>query len=86
MDKKEYGPYVLIGLPFFSPDGEHVAFMVTQDKDKKKWSIVVDGVVGKKQVQGLTDVPIIFDSPNTFHTLALKNSEKDILRFEGKIN
>jgi len=70
--------YDHVGPPAFSPDSRHVAYAAYKDR---KWFVVVDGAKGKPYDRmfnpgynywAIGRVRIIFDSPDSFHYLALK--------------
>jgi Tol biopolymer transport system component len=76
--------FKIIGKPFFSPDSNHIAYHVRAGKNK--WKIVVDGHILDKTYGGFfKDSPIIFDSSNYFHTIALEDPGPKFLAIDVKI-
>jgi len=56
----------------FSPDSQHIAHTVISGEKKHA---VVDNDVGVKSYDFILYIKIIFDSPNSFHYLALDGNE-----------
>ena len=75
----------IIGNLFFSPDGNHIAYHVCAG-NKNEWKLVVDGHVLNNTYGGfIKDTPIIWDSPNHFHTIALREPGPEFLLVEVDI-
>jgi len=85
----------VFGPLLFSPDSQHIAWvntmMVIEQDEKGKelrsrheYFVVMDGKEGKQYDGFLEGVRIIFDSPHTFHYLAIKESN-NIYLVEEKI-
>ena len=71
---KEGKPYsgILEGTSIFSPDGTRVVYGAQVGK---KWVVVVDGKEGNLYDGFFGERPIIFDTYETFHALAINDSE-----------
>ena len=85
IDGKEDKQYdgIAKGILFFSPGSKRVAY-AAQEGDKQ--FVVVDGKEGKQYDGFLEGARIIFDSPHTFHYLAIKVKERNnIYLVEEKI-
>lgn len=75
---------VIIGNPYFSPDSNYVAYHIQTGPEE--WKLVVNGFVLDGTYSGfMKDTPIIFDSPNQFHTIALRSPGPEFLLIEVKI-
>jgi hypothetical protein len=79
----EQRPYSYHHEAHFSPDGKHFAFYASRDNEG---FIVVDGVEVADtydDATGLVVPPLVFDSPNSLHTLALRGNS--VFRVEIEI-
>jgi hypothetical protein len=65
-----------------SPDSNHFAY-VAERGGKWEWLVVVDGKEGKEYNGFLRGSKLVFDSPNSLHTLAFRIPE--IFRVKVKI-
>jgi hypothetical protein len=87
VDKNEHDIYRIVGTPFFSKNGNHIAYhaMRVEEKDEK-WHLVVNGRKLPEIYGGfIRGTPIIFDSDNQFHTIALRSPGPEFLFVEVTI-
>jgi len=83
LDGKEQQGFDAVGRPFFSPDGRHVIYTASSNT---KWFLVVDGKAGTQTFFGFVKrEPLVFDSPNRFHGLAIRMPEREYFRVEVEI-
>lgn len=71
VDAKEYRRYSTIGQASFSPDSRHLVYIAVTGK---KHLVVVDRKDATEYEVILPQSRIIFDSPETFHFLVIKDS------------
>ena len=86
VDGIEYGLNKLTGKPFFSPDGQHIVYVINKSKDE--WYIVVDDKILSQKYNGfMKGMPFIFDDANHFKTIGmrLKDGKTEFLSIEVKI-
>ena len=77
--------YKIIGKPYFSPDSSHIAYFI-KGKGKNSWHLVVDGHILPGDYGGfMKATPIIYDSPNHFHTIAMREPGPEFLLIEVEI-
>ena len=65
----------------FSPDSKHVAYIIRRDK---KFIVVVDNIESNEydDILGHPQRAIIFDSPDSLHTLVRKGRDILLLEFD----
>jgi len=73
-------PGIIVESLTVSPDGKHFAYMARRGG---KWFVVIDGEEGKEYDGFLLGSKLVFDSPKSFHTLAIRGIE--IFRVEVQI-
>ena len=71
VDGEEGSAYDFVGFPVFSPDSQHIAYYVILGNRR---FVVVDDDEGKEYVY-IIKGNIIFDSPTSFHYLAIKDNK-----------
>jgi hypothetical protein len=87
VDEKWHEEYQIIGTGFFSPDSKHIAYHAMKKiGDEEKWYLVVDGNQLQEEYGGfIKGTPIIFDSDNQFHTIALRSPGPEFFLVEVTI-
>jgi WD40 repeat protein len=72
------------GISYFSPDSKHHAYMAKKDN---MWLVVVDEKEGAEKFDGfLKQTRLVFNSPNSFHALALRSYSPEFVRLEVEID
>jgi WD40 repeat protein len=88
VDGNEHDIYRIAGIPFFSPEGNHIAYhcMQVEENEKENWYLVVDGQKLPEIYGGfIRDTPIVYDADNQFHTIALRSPGPEFLNIEVTI-
>jgi Tol biopolymer transport system component len=63
--------FKILGDPFFSPDGNYIVYHARAAEEK--WHLIVNGHVLPETYGGfIKGTPIVFDSPNHFHTMGIR--------------
>jgi len=77
--------FAIIDEPFFSPNGQYVAYLAADAKDNK-YSLVVNGHVLPGQYEGFyLGTPLVFDAANRFHTIGMREPGPEFLLIEVEI-
>jgi hypothetical protein len=88
VDNKEHDIFRIVGMPFFSPDGNHIAYhsMNVDENDAEYWYLIVDGQKLPEIYGGfIRGTPIVFDTDTEFHTIALRSPGTEFLSVEVTI-
>ena len=76
--------FKILGEPAFSPDGDYVVYHARAKGDK--WHLIVNGHLLPETYGGFyKGTPIIFDSPNHFHTIGIKPGGKEFVVIDVEI-
>ena len=86
---KPFTPPSYIKTPIeiiFTPDSKHLIYKAKkEEKSKIKYVIGIEGKIETPEYDGfLEGSSIVFDAPNLFHTIAIKNGEMFLVEVEIK--
>jgi len=72
-------PGIFVESLIISPDSNHFAYAAERGG---KWFVVLDGKEGKEYDFFLRGIKLVFDSPNSLHTLAGRSNEIFLVKVE----
>jgi hypothetical protein len=74
VDGRQQGPFDIVGVPVFSREGRHLAYLAGLGD---KWFIVMDGKKGRTYdfILGSTRGGVYFETENSLYYLAMQGDE-----------
>ena len=76
--------FKILGTPYFSPSGDYIVYHAMAQENQ--WHLIINGEVLPVTYGGfMKGTPIIFDSPDKFHTLGFREPGPEFILIEVEI-